>query len=222
MNLVKLLFGTPLFENISIEELQRIMSNIRQQSKKYQDQEVIIFQNSMCEFLHFLYQGQAMAGRISQSGKYFLVEELKAPKVIAPAFIFGDENRFPVTVTAINTCQVLTIPKKDFLLLLQQNQQILQNFIRIISQQVIYLSKKVKLTNMTLKEKIATYVLSNCKDGENSFLSGYTQQKLADLFGVARTSLARSFALMEEEGIISLRNRTITILNKNLLRELTE
>lgn len=222
MDIVKILVETPLFNSITAVELEQILEKTRHQTKKYKEGEVIIFQNSVCEYFYFLYKGHANASRITPSGKYMIVEELKAPRVLAPAFIFGNNSRFPVTVNAVQECQVLSIPKKDFLFLLQKKSQILQNFIGVISQQVIYLSEKLKLTDMTLKEKIATYILSHCPEGEKLFTLTYTQQKLADLFGVARTSLARTFALMEQEGILSIKNRTITILNRNMLREITK
>lgn len=156
------------------------------------------------------------------AGKYLLVEELYAPKVIAPAFLFNKENRYPVTVNATKVCSVLIIPGQDFIRLLQKNKQLLFNFLSIISNQVVYLSQKVKLSNISIKGKIANFILSNCEEGATVFTSGYTQQKLADLFGVARTSVARCFSEMESAGIISVKNKKITIYNKQQLKDLVE
>lgn len=222
MDVEKYLIGTPLFAGISIEDIQALLKETRYQTKKYRNQETFIFQNSPCTHLYFLYQGHATAGRMNPTGKYLLVEELYAPKVIAPAFLFNKENRYPVTVNATKTCSVLIIPGQDFLRLLQKNRQLLFNFLNIISNQVIYLSQKVKLSNISIKGKIANFILSNCEEGESVFTSGYTQQKLADLFGVARTSVARCFSEMESAGIISVKNKTITIYNKQQLKDLVE
>jgi DNA-binding transcriptional regulator YhcF (GntR family) len=45
-----------------------------------------------------------------------------------------------------------------------------------------------------------------------------SQQELADLFGVARPSVARGFASMEKEGIIEMKNRRVKILDFKELR----
>jgi CRP-like cAMP-binding protein len=50
-----------------------------------------------------------------------------------------------------------------------------------------------------------------------------TQQELADLFGVARPSVARALGELEKEGIIVSRNRIVKILEMSrLLQYLTE
>lgn len=222
MDVEKYLIDTPLFAGISVEDIQALLKETRYQTKKYRNQETFIFQNSPCTYLYFLYQGHATAGRMNLAGKYLLVEELYAPKVIAPAFLFNKENRYPVTVNATKVCSVLIIPGQDFLRLLQKNKQLLFNFLSIISNQVVYLSQKVKLSNISIKGKIANFILSNCEEGATVFTSGYTQQKLADLFGVARTSVARCFSEMESAGIISVKNKKITIYNKQQLKDLVE
>ena len=47
-----------------------------------------------------------------------------------------------------------------------------------------------------------------------------TQQEIADSFGVTRPSLARALAEMEQEGIISIDRKVITICNIQLLRQM--
>lgn len=218
----KLLYEASLFEQIEKKELQQLFQKVHFQIKKYKKEDIIVFQNSRCEHLYLLFEGSAVAGRINISGKYLLVEEFHAPKVIAPAFLFNKENFFPVSVTVVENSKVLIIPKDEFLKLLQKNSQLLYNFINIISDQVAYLSKKIKLANIPLRGKLAHFILSNCKEGEDRFTSIYTQQKLADIFGVTRSSVARCFADMEKEKVIIVKNKNIIIKNKLKLKEWTE
>ena len=49
-----------------------------------------------------------------------------------------------------------------------------------------------------------------------------TQQEIADRFGVTRPSLARAFAEMEQEGIISINRKTITINRMQQLRQMAK
>ena len=155
MYVEKYLIDTPLFAGISVEDIQALLKETRYQTKKYRNQETFIFQNSPCTYLYFLYQGHATAGRMNLAGKYLLVEELYAPKVIAPAFLFNKENRYPVTVNATKVCSVLIIPGQDFIRLLQKNKQLLFNFLSIISNQVVYLSQKVKISRISpLRERL--------------------------------------------------------------------
>jgi Mn-dependent DtxR family transcriptional regulator len=47
-----------------------------------------------------------------------------------------------------------------------------------------------------------------------------TQQELADIFGVARPSLARTFKEMENEGLINIERKKITLLDEPKLKRL--
>ncbi|MEG2071512.1 MAG: helix-turn-helix domain-containing protein [Bacteroidales bacterium] len=50
----------------------------------------------------------------------------------------------------------------------------------------------------------------------------YTQQKLADIFGVARPSLARILSELEDENLISINKRWVTVHHLKALQELAE
>jgi CRP-like cAMP-binding protein len=47
-------------------------------------------------------------------GKQLTIETLKAPQLLAPAFVFSSENRFPVNIEAIEKCEILVISQSAF------------------------------------------------------------------------------------------------------------
>ena len=49
-----------------------------------------------------------------------------------------------------------------------------------------------------------------------------SQQEMADYFGVSRPSLARELAHMQDEGLISVDRKHITILNPEKLKKLIQ
>lgn len=66
-----------------------------------------------------------------------------------------------------------------------------------------FLSERLKLLSIkTLKGKISQYILNRTKNGE--FDPGMSQTVLAEYFGVARPSLARSLSEMVDDRIITL------------------
>ena len=54
----------------------------------------------MCNRLVILTQGSVRGEMIDYSGRLIKVEDIAAPRALAPLFLFGEENRFPVEVTA--------------------------------------------------------------------------------------------------------------------------
>ena len=64
-------------------------------------------------------------------------------KLLAPAFIFASENRFPVNIETLETSEVLILNKDAFLEFMHQYPIIMQNFLKLISDRSLFLSKKL-------------------------------------------------------------------------------
>jgi CRP-like cAMP-binding protein len=136
--------------------------------------------------------------------------------------MFSNSNKFPVDVVALVDCKILFIPKADVLRLLQSNVIILNNFLNAVSNRAHFLTNKLWfLSFKTIKEKVAHYLLSLAKsETRTTIILPKTHQELAEFFGVTRPSLARVFAEMEAEGIITVNRKEISIVNRNRLMEM--
>jgi CRP/FNR family transcriptional regulator, dissimilatory nitrate respiration regulator len=171
--------------------------------------------------LHIIMSGSVRGEMIDFSGKTIKIEDIEAPKPLATAFLFGQENKFPVTVTANNEAKILTMPVSEFLKLLQLNAQILKNYLNSISSRAQFLSQKLHfLSFKTIRGKVAHFLLKQAGEKFHSIELKNTQQQLADLFGVTRPSLARVFGEMQKEGLIRISNKTVSLLDKKALNEI--
>jgi CRP/FNR family transcriptional regulator, dissimilatory nitrate respiration regulator len=160
---------------------------------------------------------------IDYSGKTIKIEDVEAPRPLAAAFLFGKNNLFPVTVTANHNVKILSVPVNGFLKILQYNTRILINYLNSISSRSQFLSQKIHfLSFKTIKEKIAHFLLQNAGPTLHSIELKTTQQHLAELFGVTRPSLARVLSEMQNEKLIRIERKTITLLNKKMLQEILQ
>src|SRR5690606_1988994 len=150
---------------------------------------------------------------IDYSGKTIKIEDIEAPRPLASAFLFGKENRFPVTVSANSDVQLMAIPVPEFLKLLQRNTQILINYLNNISSRSQFLSQKLHfLSFKTIRGKIAHFLLQQAGENLHSFELKTTQQQLSELFGVTRPSLARVMSEMQREKLFVVDRKTVTLL----------
>jgi CRP-like cAMP-binding protein len=125
-------------------------------------------------------------------------------------------------VVAVSDTQLLIIEKDDFLKFLKSNDKILANFLDIISNRSQFLSEKIKFLNFkTIKGKLAQYILQTAGPDKSEIRLAMTQNDLAEYFGVARPSIARVISELETEGIIITKGKTLKILDKKRLTELT-
>lgn len=217
----QLITQCPIFRGISEKEAEFLLDKIHFQIKKYSKDEVIVVSGETVMNLLIVISGSVRGEMIDYSGKIIKIEDIDAPKPLAAAFLFGKENKYPVTVTANTDSSLLIMPVAEFLKLLQFNTQILKNYLNSISSRAQFLSQKLNfLSFKTIKGKVAHFLLQQAGDRFHSIELQNTQQQLADLFGVTRPSLARVFGEMQKDGIIKISNKTVSLLNKKALNEL--
>ena len=167
-------------------------------------------------------EGVVKGEMVDYAGRVIKIEDIPAPGALAAAFIFGNKNRFPVNVVALSDGELLMIAKPDFLKILMKYDTLLVNFLDMISSRSQFLSEKIKFLNFkTIKGKLAFYILQKAGSNGKIITLGMTQNDLADFFGVARPSIARALGELEDEGYIEAKGKSIKIIDKAGLADLT-
>lgn len=210
---------SPLFKGLKNETIAFLLSKVHFQLKQYDKNEIIAYSGDPCQNLYVLSQGSVRGEMIDFTGKTIKIEDIEAPRPLAPAFLFGKMNQYPVTIAANEETAMLVLPKDSVLKLLQMDLVFLKNYMDIISNRAQFLSKKIRfLSFQSIKGKFAHYVLSlTSGSNQNSVLLPKTQAEMADLFGVARPSLARAIRSLDADGIISAKGKEVAILDKRRL-----
>ena len=217
----QLLSKCPVFHGISEKRTEELLTHIHFQIKNYSKNDVVAIAGQEITHLYIILAGSVRGEMIDYSGKTIKIEDIEAPRPLATAFLFGSENKFPVTVSANNDAKILTVPISEFLKLLQMEVNILKNYLNSISSRTQFLSQKLHfLSFKTIKEKVAHFLLQKAGERLHSVELKNTQQQLADLFGVTRPSLARVLSEMQQEKLIIIEKKTVTLLNKQKLNEL--
>ena len=216
-----ILCQSPLFKGISPDDLQNLFKQIHYQLKTYQKNDLITIGGEICDRLLIIQKGSVKAEMTDYSGKIIKIEDMTAPWPLATAFLFGKENRFPVTVSATSDVEMISVPKPEFVKLLQLNTLILNNYLNTISTRAQFLSQKLKfLSFKTIKQKIAHFLLEKAGDRLQTVEIQQSQGQLAEMFGVTRPSLARTLGEMCAEGLIETDRRNIKILDKSRMNQL--
>lgn len=216
--MLSVLSKSPLFIGLSPQIITTLLDAVNYQVKTYAKGQLIASRDEECENLLVLLEGSVKGEMLDYSGKVLKVEDIYAPRPIASAFIFGQNNKFPVDVIATTDIKVLSITSEELIKLFQKNEVFLKNYLNTISNRAQFLSRRIWfLSFKTIKGKLAQYILSLAKNNAKVVELDKTQQQLADFFGVTRPSLARALGEMETEGIIDVKRKTITLIDKQKL-----
>jgi CRP/FNR family transcriptional regulator, dissimilatory nitrate respiration regulator len=219
----QILSQSPVFMGIQSEMLEELFRDIHFQIRKYRKNELLVSAGEVCDRLIILQRGSVKAEMNDYSGKTIKIEDMEAPFPLATAFLFGRDNRFPVTVISNTEVETISIPQGEFTRLLQKNAQILNNYLNAISTRTQFLSQKLKfLSFKTIRQKIAHYLLEQAGDRLSIVPIAHSQNQLAEIFGVTRPSLARTLGEMSREGYIEVLRGAIKIMDKEKMNRLLE
>ena len=184
-----------LFEGVNKKEISDFLNTASKKISSYRKGDIVVFQDSLCKSLSLLCQGTLLAKMTNSEGKEIVIEHLAAPEILAPAFIYGTENRFPVTLQAEDDVIVWSLSKEEFLRMMETDDALLRNFLRQISDRSVFLSRKL---NEFALQNLSTRIISYLQ--RNDVISNI--QDVAFIMGVARPSLSRTLSVMVEEGVL--------------------
>lgn len=202
----------PICGDIPEDQRDSFLASLNAVTKTYEKGDYIARQGDTVNSLYLLSKGRVKTDMITESGGSLSIEIIAAPCPLAPAFLFAANNRFPVDVIALEACEVILIPKASVMQQLATNQNFLKSYMAFNANRTQFLTERLQLFSIkTIKGKLAYHILQRVVDGR--FKLELNQTELAEYFGVARPSLARSFSEMIDENAIS-RDGKITNLNQ--------
>lgn len=199
--------------------MENIRCTIEHSVETFRKGEYIAYQDDKITHLHMLSKGKVKTEMVSQSGMTLSMEEIKAPYPLAAAFLFADNNRFPVDVIAMEECEILLISKASIEKQMAKCPVFLRGFMAFGANRMQFLSERLRIFSQKgIKAKLAYYILQKEQNGR--FELGKSIASLADYFGVERPSLSRTISEIAREGIIEFEEGKGKILNYNAIKEL--
>jgi CRP-like cAMP-binding protein len=216
---VNSLFSCPICKYIPVYEQEKFLNELKFKTKYFKKGDRIAHQGDEVKSLYILLKGSAKAEMISVSGTVLNIEIIHAPNPLAPAFLFAENNQFPVDVVALEDCELMLIFKESVLMQFATNEAFLKGYITFNSNRVHFLSERIKLlSTKTIKGKLAQYILT--QTNHTDFSIDMNQTELAEYFGVTRPSLSRALSEMIDSGMIRLKRKNGKVLDLTGLRKL--
>ena len=203
----------PLFEGFSDNEIIDLMHAIRYRVTRLFKGDFLFVAGEDCIHANILIDGEVVAYLEGASDRYIRMSTFHAGNMFAPAFLFAQERRYPVTVQATANTKVLRIHSADFERLLELDSRLTKNFTVILSNLIAGLTKKVRMLLLSVRDKIVFFLKEEQRRQQsNTILLSMSRQELADHFGIQKYSLQRALNELQESGAIHVDGKTIEIL----------
>lgn len=217
------LTNTALFKGIGEDESVAFLEKYPYKIKYYDKGDLFAMAGDRCNKMMIVLEGELLARMDNGAGKYVVIDRIGINRIIAPAILFAQDNRFPVTVQVEKPTALFVMEREIFLKSMQEHERILFNFIQSVSDINRFLSEKIRFLSLkSIKGKLGQYLfeLKPTNTDPYTVMLPVTRQDLADKFGVSRQSLVRTLSELEEENIISINHKMITIIDLKKLRTL--
>ena len=185
-----LLTQCPIFKGTSARELEGLLENSSYRIHEYGKGEMVVQAGDVVNFQRIVISGSVKGEMVDFAGKVIKIEDIQPPGPLAAAFLFGNQNRYPVNIIANETTSILSIPKDSFLHMMQGHERVLVNFLHAVSSRGQFLSGKIRfLSFTTIKGKIAQYLLDlSARQESERVLLPLSQNQLSELFEIGRAS----------------------------------
>ncbi len=207
-----------LFRGLSDNEIIGLMHEVKYRVQVYKKGEIIALAGTPCRHASIVVDGEVSAQLIGPSGRVIRMEKHHSGQMLAPAFLFANDNHYPVMVEAESASRVLRLSPDDLQTLIHADQRIAMNFVHILSNIISFLTKKVGMLSMTVREKVGGRLMKELQQqGTNPIFLKESRQQLADEFGIQKYSLQRCFHEMQEEGIVRIEGKRIHVLDASRL-----
>jgi len=217
-NKEQLIAGSFLFAGISSRQLTELadISIIKSVGRG----DAVFFEGDTANGFYMVIEGKVKIFKISMEGREQILH------IFGPGEPFGEvavfQGRpFPANATALSKGKLLFFPGAEFVRLVQANPSIALNMLAMFSMRLRRFATQIE--HLSLKEvpgRLASHLLflSEEQHGSDQVTLGIPKGQLASLLGTSPETLSRIFAKMNEEGVIRVQGKVITLVDREKLR----
>lgn len=174
--------------------------------------------------VYFVISGKVKISKTNEYGKELITN------ILGPGDFFGympvlEEKNYSDSAEVLEDAELMVIPRSDFIKLINENNQVARQFIKLLTQNVV--AKEEALLNLaynSLRKKVSTGLLQVYDkfggDKNDKLNIDISRENLSHVVGVATESLIRTLGDFKAERLIDIRDGKIYIVDEKRLRNL--
>jgi len=212
-----ILHKTILFQDIKAEEYKHLIACISPKIKHFSKNEILLLSGDLITHMGIIISGTANAYLEHIDGNQTIMSRLKPLSVFGEVLVSTRTHKSPVTVYAASDVTAAFIEYTRLFAMCERacaaHGAFLQNMIKAIGDKYFRLFDRINiLREKTLRARIMAYLytLTDRKVKQTVTLP-FTKTMLADYLLANRSALSKELRKMEDDGIITVKGREITI-----------
>lgn len=202
----------PHLQGIDPKVIESLVMNKHIIKRSYNKGVTVHEQYSECDGMDIVLSGKLTAYSLTSNGSETIVFEFSKDSIIGANLLFGEQNKYPMTIYCTADCILFHVSRTAVSELLKDYSFVMQ-FVSSLSLNSQGMNRKIAIyTQKSLRENLMDYFIAlSAVQKSKTILLPISKKQLADHFGVQRPSLFRELKRMKDAGLIEIDNRKITI-----------
>lgn len=194
-----------LFEGISDPGKHALAATCR--IREYRKKAVLFNEGEAGQAMFILLSGAVQLSKLTPDGREVVIKVIKPGEMFAEVVLF-ESNSYPVTATAAVDSEILIIPKRGILALLEQ-ETFRNDFISALMRKQRYLGERINfLTSYDIEDRLRLFLREHF--GETKTIAcSLSKKDLAAAIGATPESLSRLLLRLKSAGWLEWSGNTI-------------
>ena len=215
----QILWQIPLFRDLDQSLKQRLIGELEFTLQKVDKKETVLRQDTRCNHLYVLLEGELEVNIIDVAANLVKVEEIIAPRAFATPHLFGNNTILPATFTACKDSVLLMATRASVFKLISSEPQLLHSFLCVTGNCTKCTVTRLRiLSYKNLRSRFVYYLMEHRTTPDVAVLE-HNQVQLADYLSVTRPALSKEINKMIKECCIRVNKREVTLLDMQALKE---
>lgn len=197
-----------LFNGISGEEIEALISCLNGFKRHYKKNEMIFSLNEEVKYIGIIIEGNIQIVQEDFFGNKSIIAGFGKGNIFAEVFCAAKIKRIPVSVVAISESDILFIEYSKIMggcsKKCPSHSKLHENLIKEIALKNIYLNQKITfLSKRNTRDKLLAYLLQCATESESKiFTIPFNRQELADYLFIDRSAMSKELSKLKEEGTL--------------------
>ncbi|MCL5266582.1 MAG: Crp/Fnr family transcriptional regulator [Bacteroidetes bacterium] len=220
---IDFLKNAPIFEELEDRDFARISAcGVRKAFKKG---DVILRAEESGSALFVIIQGEVKVVRIGEDGREVVLSILGSNDIFGELSLLDGETR-AASVVAIDTAELFTIYRKDFLALLNEHPNIAVSLLKHLARRLRRADSMIKSRSLKDAYHRVGYALlqfaderGRLRDGKMEIDNLPVQQEIANMAGTTRETVSRTLSKMERLNLIAVSGNMVVLQDYESFRQ---
>ena len=207
-----------LFQNISDDEILRLLSCLSAQTISYKKDEYIVSDSDDVTMIGIVLCGSVQIIKEDFWGNCSILSKGMPGDLFCESFVCAQIKSIPVSVVACEKCDILFIDYSKIISTCSSacsyHNSLLQNMVKILASKNIMLTQKIEhISKKATREKLLSFLSAQAsKAKSNSFEIEFNRQDLADYLSVDRSAMSKELCKLRDEGILKFNKNEFELL----------